>query len=87
MLKIKDKSKFNEIVEKYNMEYEADSDYESGWHYACYYKDGVTFDVSNWFENAKDEDYEIFVYGQDNDSLDILYDLTKADLVEKVEIK
>lgn len=85
MLKIKDKNKFNEIVKKYNMEYEADSDYEAGYSYACYYKDGVTFDVSNWFENAKDDEYEIFVYGTDNDSLDVLYDLIKADLVEKVD--
>ena len=85
MLKIKDKSKFNKIINKYNMEYEADSDYESGWSYACYYKDGVTFDVSNWYENAKDNDYEIFIYGIDNSSLDILYDLIKADLVEKID--
>lgn len=83
MLKIKDKSKFNEIVKKYNMEYDADNDYESGWSYACYYKNGVVFDVSNWYEDAKDSDYDIFIYGKDDESLDILYDLIKANLVEK----
>lgn len=84
MLKIKDKSKFNEIIEKYDMEYEADNDYEAGYSYACYYKDGITFDVSNWYENAEDEDYDILIYGIDNSKLDVLYDLIKADLVEKV---
>ena len=50
-------------------------------------RDGVTFDVSNWYEDARDNEYEIFVYGKDNDTLDILYDLIKADLVDKVEEK
>ena len=41
MLKIKDNSKFDEIVNKYDLDYDADSDYESGTHYAIYFKDGV----------------------------------------------
>ncbi len=77
MLKIKDKNKINEIVEKYNMQYEADSDYEYGINYAIYCKDGITIDVTN-------ED-NIKIYGIDCSDLDILYDLIKADLVEKVE--
>lgn len=78
MLKIKNKNKINEIVKKYNMEYDADSDYESGMNYAVYYEDGVFIDVT-------DED-NIKIYGIDSSSLDILYDLIKADLIEKVEI-
>lgn len=31
MLKIKDKEKLHEVIEKYDLEYDADSDYESGW--------------------------------------------------------
>lgn len=90
MLKIKDNSKFNEIIKKYNFEYEADSDYESGWAYAIYMKDGIVLDVSKCFE--LDEQGEIVtnkndieIYGIDNSKLDILYDLIKADLVEKIE--
>lgn len=84
MLKIKDKSKFNEIIEKYKMNYEADCDYEAGYSYAIYEKEGVVLDVSNWFEGAKDNEYDILIYGIDNSKLDILYDLIKDDLVEKV---
>lgn len=50
--------------------------YECGISYAIYCKDGITIDVS-------DED-NIKIYGIDCSDLDILYDLIKADLVEKV---
>ena len=76
MLKIKDKEKMREIITKYDLEYDADSDYESGWHYATYSKDGVFIDVTN-------ED-NIIIYGIDASNLDILYDLIKDGLVEKV---
>lgn len=84
MLKIKDNSKFDEIVNKYDLDYDADSDYESGIHYAIYYKGGVTFDVSRCHNELKQDDV-IQIYGTDVEELDILYDLIKADLVEKVE--
>ena len=82
MLKIKDNNKFIEILRKYNFEYDSDSDYESGVNYAIYFKDGVTFDVTRCSEDLKKGTIEI--YGIDNSSLNILYDLIKADLVEKV---
>ena len=77
MLKIKDKNKVDEIVDKYNMEYEADSDYESGWCYATYFKDGVFIDVT--------DEENITLHGVDASNLDLLYDLIKDGLVEKVE--
>lgn len=77
MLIIEDKEKLQEIIEKYDLEYEADSDYEEGWHYATYYKDGVFIDV--WDEE------NIRVYGIDDSSLDLLYDLTKDGVVKKVK--
>lgn len=84
MLKIKDNSKFDEIVNKYDLDYDADSDYESGIYYAIYYKDGVTFDVSRCHNELKQDDI-IEIYGMDDEKLDILYDLIKADMVVKVE--
>lgn len=88
MLKIKDNSKFKEIIRKYNFEYEADS--EEGYSYAIYIKDGIIFDVSKCFEYDEQGDVrinknDIEIYGIDNSKLDILYDLIKADLVEKVD--
>lgn len=59
-------------------------DYESGIHYAIYCKGGVTFDVSRCHNELKQDDV-IQIYGMDNEELDILYDLIKADMVEKVE--
>lgn len=84
MLKIKDNDKFyNEIIGKYNLEWDADSDYESGLNYAIYMKDGVVFDVSNCTEDLSEG--TIYINGLDDTNLDLLYDLTKADLVEKVD--
>lgn len=77
MLKIKDKEKLNKILEKYDLEYEADSDYEMSWYYAIYFKDGVFIDVTD--EN------NIVVCGIDNSKLDLLYDLIQDELVEKVQ--
>jgi hypothetical protein len=77
MLKIKDKEKLQEIIKKYDLEYEADSDYWEVYNYAMYYKDGIFIDVTN-------ED-NLEIYGVDNSKLDLLYDLIKDGLVEKVE--
>lgn len=90
MLKIKDNSKLKDILEKYDFEYDADSDYEGGWHYAIYMKDGIVFDVTNAiYENSYETEFDnhntVEIYGIDNSKLDILYDLIKADLVEKVD--
>lgn len=89
MLKIKDNSKLRDIIEKYNFEYDADSDYEGGWHYAIYMKDGIVLDVTeaiyeNDYETQFDKNNIVKIYGIDDSKLDILYDLIKADLVEKV---
>ena len=75
MLKI-DKEKLQEIIKKYDLEYEADRDYWEGINYAMYYKDGVFIDVTN-------ED-NIKIYGLYCSNLDLLYDLIKDGLVEKV---
>lgn len=86
MLKITDNSKFyKEIIDKYNLEYDADSDYESGYSYAIYMKDGVVFDVSNCSEDF--EKGTIYIGGIDSTELDLLYDLIEAGLVKKVEGK
>ena len=77
MLKIKDKEKLHKIIEKYDLEYDADSDYESGWCYATYSKDGVFIDVT--------DEENITLYGIDASNLDLLYDLIKDGLVEKVD--
>lgn len=77
MLKIKDKEKIKEVIEKYDLEYEADSDYESGWHYATYSKGGVFIDVTY--------DDNLTIYGIDASELDLLYDLINDGLVEKVQ--
>ena len=82
MLIIKDNSKFQkEVLDKYNLEYDADSDYESGYSYAIYMKDGVVFDVSNCSEDF--EQGTIYIKGIDDTELDLLYDLIKADIVGK----
>ena len=84
MLKMKDNKKFiEEVVDKYNLEYDADSDYESGYNYAIYMKQGVVFDVSD----CSEDDYEgtIYIEEIDGTELDLLYDLIKADLVEKID--
>ena len=77
MLKIKDNVDFEKIIKKYNLNYEADSDYEAGWHYASYDDGNIFFDVS--------DNKNVFICGQDNTRLDLLYDLIRADLVEKVD--
>lgn len=84
MLKIKDNKKFiKEVVDKYNLEYDADCDYESGYNYAIYMKQGVVFDVSNCSEDG--EEGTIYIQGIDGTELDLLYDLIKDGLVEKVK--
>ena len=73
MLKIKDNVDLKELKHKYNLTYYNDSDYENGWSYETLDKDGVVIDLWNRQIN-----------GIDDTSLVLLYDLIKADLVEKV---
>ena len=74
MLKIKDNVDLKELEYKYNLTYDSDNDYEGGWSYETLDRDGVFIDLWNRQIN-----------GIDNSTLDLLYDLIKADLVEKVE--
>ena len=76
MLKIKNSVDLKELKNKYNLEYDNDSDFEGGWSYETLDKDGVYIDLWNRQIN-----------GIDATSLDLLYDLIKADLVEKVDDK
>lgn len=76
MLKIKDNVDLKELQNKYNLEYDSDGDYESGWSYETLDKDGVFIDL-----------WDRQINGIDATSLDLLYDLIKADLVEKVDDK
>lgn len=72
-LKLKDSVNLEELASKYNMEYDSDNDYESGWSYAQYDRDGVFIDTST----KK-------ISGVDNTSLFLIYELIKEDLVEEV---
>lgn len=74
MLKVKDNVDLKELQNKYNLEYDSDSDFEGGWSYETLDKDGVFIDLWNRQIN-----------GIDATSLDLLYDLIKADLIEKVD--
>ena len=74
MLKIKDNVDLKELKVKYNLAYDSDSDEEAGWFYETLDKDGVFIDMFNGRIN-----------GIDNSTLDLLYDLIQAGLVEKVE--
>ena len=76
MLKIKDNVDLKELQYKYNLDYDSDSDYEGGWSYETLDKDGIFIDLWNRQIN-----------GIDGTSLVLLYDLIKADLVEKVDDK
>ena len=73
MLKIKDNVNLKELQDKYNLAYDNDGDYEGGWSYETLDKDGVFIDL-----------WDRKINGIDNSSLILLYDLIKADLVEKV---
>ena len=76
MLKVKDNVDLKELQNKYNLEYDSDSDFEGGWSYETLDKDGVFIDL-----------WDRQINGIDATSLDLLYDLIKADLVEKVDDK
>ena len=73
MLKIKDNVDLKELQDKYDLKYDSDSDYEGGWSYETLDKDGVFIDL-----------WDRQINGIDATSLELLYDLIKADLVEKV---
>lgn len=75
MLKIKDFEKNIPIIQdKYELETEADCDYEMGIDWAMSFKDGVFIDL-----------YNGKIFGVDASDLDLLYDLIQDGLVEKVE--
>ena len=76
MLKIKDNVNIDDVLKMSNFDYEADSSYEEGWCYAQYCDGNIVLDVTDG-ETIK-------IKGIDETELDILYDLIKADLVEKV---
>ena len=73
MLKIKDNVNLKKLQNKYNLKYDSDSDYENGWSYETLDRDGVFIDL-----------WDRQIMGVDATSLELLYDLIKADLVEKV---
>lgn len=77
MLKIKDSIDLNKILEMSNFEYEADCSYEEQWSYAQYCDGNIVLDCN--------DNKNIYIRGVDDTKLDLLYDLIKADLVEKVE--
>lgn len=79
MLKLNDNSKLQQIVDKYDLNYDADCDYEAGINYACYDDGNIVFDVS--------DNENVYIYGMDNINLDLLHDLEQECLVEKVEDK
>lgn len=77
MLKIKDDVKLDDLMEEYNLDTEIiESDYESSTpgDIELSNNDGV-------FISTRTKQ----VYGVDCSKLDLLYDLIKADLVEKVD--
>ena len=74
MLKIKDNVDLQKLKVKYNLAYDSDSDEEAGWSYETLDKDGVFIDL-----------WDGQINGIDATSLELLYDLIKADLVEKVD--
>ena len=76
MLKVKDNVDLKELQNKYNLEYDNDSDFEGGWSYETLDKDGVFIDL-----------WDRQISGIDATSLDLLYNLIKADLIEKVDDK
>ena len=73
MLKIKDNVNLKKLQNKYNLKYDSDSDYENGWSYETLDRDGVFIDL-----------WDRQIMGVDATSLELLYDLIKADLEEKV---
>ena len=86
MLKIKDNVDLKEL-EKFNFEYREDDDEEDGkWHYWCP-KDNssLSIDVINELNPKLIRVIDDGSFGFSKEDLDIIYDLIKADLVEKVE--
>lgn len=73
VLKIKNNVDLEELKNKYNLAYDSDSDYEGGWSYETLDKDGVFIDL-----------WDRQINGIDATSLELLYDLIKDGLVEKV---
>lgn len=75
MLKIKDNVDLIKMVKDYGLDSEIyEADIEMG------YMGEEVFDRDGVFISHTTRE----IYGRDNDSLELLYDLIKADLVEKV---
>ena len=86
MLKIKDNVDLKEL-EKFNFEYREDDDEEDGkWHYWCP-KDNsnLSIDVINELNSKLIRVIDDGGFGFSKEDLNIIYDLIKADLVEKVD--
>ena len=73
-LRIKPNVDLKELEDKYNLDYNSDSDYEGGWSYESLDKDGVFIDL-----------WDRKITGIDATSLELLYDLIKDGFVEKVD--
>lgn len=77
MLKIKDNVDLKDLIEKYNLDSEAYYD-DSGWR-------GGDIEYFNETDGVFICESNKEIFGIDNSKLDLLYDLIKADLVEKVD--
>jgi hypothetical protein len=85
MLKIKDNVDLKEL-EKFDFEYREEDDEDSKWHYWCpKINSGISIDVVNELNPELVRIIDDGHFGFDKTDLDIIYDLIKADLVEKVE--
>jgi len=75
MLKIKDDEYLDKVKEKFDLDEEViDGDYESG------YCGDIEYSKGGVFISLRNKE----IYGIDCSNLDLLYDLIKADMVEKV---
>lgn len=75
-LKIKDKYNLDKLDKKFNLDTEIiDGDYESG------YSGDIEHSKGGVFISLRNKQ----IYGIDCSNLDLLYDLIKADMVEKMD--
>lgn len=85
MLKIKESIDLKEL-EKFGFEYVEEDDIDGKWHYWCpKYITSMTIDVINELQPELVRIIDDGTFGFCKDDLDIIYDLIKADMVDKVE--
>lgn len=86
MLRIKNDIDLKEL-EKFGFEYvEEDDDKDGKWHYWCPKNmTSMTIDVINELQPELVRIIDDGTFGFCKDDLDIIYDLIKADLIEKVK--